>query len=97
MSLRLLSIALFAVGLWEPAIAAPLSDQEIRQLIIQDSVRGYPGNCPCPWNTDRAGRRCGARSAYSRPGGLSPKCYASDVSDRDVSAYRESRGIADSI
>src|SRR2546422_1395863 len=28
-----------------------------------------------PYNTDRAGRRYGARSAYSRPRGRSPICY----------------------
>lgn len=33
------------------------------------------GRCDCPYHTDRAGRRCGARSAYSRPGGRSPRCY----------------------
>lgn len=35
----------------------------------------YTGSCDCPYHTDRAGRRCGARSAYSRPGGRSPRCY----------------------
>lgn len=33
------------------------------------------GRCDCPYHTDSAGRRCGARSAYSRPGGRSPRCY----------------------
>lgn len=26
------------------------------------------GSCDCPYDTDSAGRRCGGRSAYSRPG-----------------------------
>ncbi len=30
------------------------------------------GNCQCPDNHDRAGRRCGKRSAFCRPGGDSP-------------------------
>lgn len=35
----------------------------------------YVGNCACPYNYDSAGNLCGARSAYSRSGGASPKCY----------------------
>ncbi len=31
--------------------------------------RVYTGNCPTPESIDAAGRRCGARSAASRPGG----------------------------
>lgn len=33
------------------------------------SSRVYTGNCPTPDSLDAAGRRCGARSAASRPGG----------------------------
>jgi len=55
-----------------------------KQKIIQESLASYPGNCPCPYKTDRAGRSCGGRSAYSRPRGYAPKCYASDVSAGDV-------------
>jgi hypothetical protein len=71
----------------QPAFAA-LSDAQIRQKIIQESIDSYPGNCPCPYNTDRAGRRCGGRSAYNRAGGYAPKCFASDVSAAEVAAYR---------
>ncbi|MDX2216921.1 MAG: YARHG domain-containing protein [Oculatellaceae cyanobacterium bins.114] len=31
--------------------------------------------CDCPYDVDAAGRQCGRRSAYSRPGGASPICY----------------------
>jgi len=64
------------------------SDMEIRQRIIRESIASYPGSCPCPYNTDRAGRRCGARSAYSRPGGYAPLCFSSDVGQADVVAGR---------
>lgn len=33
------------------------------------------GSCQCPYDTDKRGRSCGARSAYSRPGGAAPACY----------------------
>ena len=65
-----------------------LTDDEIRDQIIARSIASYSGNCPCPYNTDSAGRRCGGRSAYSRPGGASPLCYRSDISDEAVAEFR---------
>jgi hypothetical protein len=65
------------------------TDAEVRDYLVRQSIRAYSGNCPCPYNVDRAGRRCGGRSAYSRPGGAAPLCYASDVSD---AAVRRARG-----
>lgn len=71
------------------ATAKQISPSEIKKIIISDSIESYPGNCPCPYNTDRAGRRCGKRSAYSRAGGYSPMCYDSDISDEMVESYRK--------
>jgi cell division septation protein DedD len=68
------------------------TDQEIKQEIIRQSIAGYAGNCPCPYNTDRAGRRCGKRSAHSRPGGYAPLCYESDVTAQMVAGYRRRIG-----
>ena len=42
---------------------------------IRNSVSG---SCECPYDTDKRGRSCGGRSAYSRPGGRAPKCYSND-------------------
>ena len=66
-----------------------VSDDAIRRIIIEQSIAQYPGSCPCPYNVDRGGRRCGGRSAYSRPGGASPFCYPSDVSASALTAYRQ--------
>ncbi len=74
-----------------PAHAQKLSDAAIRQKIIKASIAAYPGNCPCPYNSDSAGRSCGRRSAYTRPGGHAPVCYPSDVSGSEVRAYRAGR------
>lgn len=71
------------------ALNAKLSDADIRSILIARSRRGYSGSCPCPDNYDRGGRRCGGRSAYSRPGGASPLCYPSDVSAAAVQSYRD--------
>src|SRR4029077_16060166 len=70
----------------ETSVSTP--DQAIRAAIIQQSLASYYGSCPCPYNTDRGGRRCGGRSAYSRPGGETPLCFDSDVSDEMVLAYK---------
>lgn len=78
------------VGIFLPSILFGENLADIKQKIIKSSISSYRGNCPCPYNTDRAGRRCGRRSAYSRPGGASPICYESDVTDKMVENYRKS-------
>ncbi len=67
---------------------AILSDSEIRKILIQQSVSKYPGNCPCPYFRVSNGSRCGKRSAWSRPGGYSPLCFKSDISEKMVNKYR---------
>lgn len=69
-----------------------LTDAAIAAALIQRSQVAYAGSCPCPESYDRAGRRCGARSAYSKPGGSSPLCYPTDVSSEMVIAYRATSG-----
>jgi hypothetical protein len=55
--------------------ALEVSDQDVARQLIANSLAIYPGSCPGPYNTDRAGRRCGGRSAHSRPGGYAPICF----------------------
>ena len=73
----------------QTAKKAPSTDAEVKQAIINESIASYRGSCPCPYNTDRAGRSCGRRSAYSRPGGATPICYAKDVTQKMVDDYRK--------
>lgn len=61
----------------------------IVQEIINRSIRNYSGACPCPYNTMRSGRRCGGNSAYSKPGGRSPVCFASDVTEAMIASFRQ--------
>lgn len=68
--------------------ASAQTDAQVKQRIIRDSIANYSGSCPCPYNSDRAGRRCGARSAYSRPGGAAPICFAGDVTPAMIRAAR---------
>lgn len=90
MKIGIFAVSALSLAFTQPAFARQ-SDVQIKRQIIEESIASYPGNCPCPYNVDRAGRSCGGRSAYSRPGGRSPKCYPSDVSAAEVAAYRAMR------
>jgi hypothetical protein len=83
-----LGLLLFASA--SAAAKPPLSDARIKQILIDESIAAYSGNCPCPYNTASNGSRCGRRSAYSRAGGEQPSCYPKDVSTEMVQAYRDS-------
>lgn len=48
------------------------SKPQKRRVRSRDPVSG---SCDCPYDTDSAGRSCGARSAYSKPGGREPICF----------------------
>ena len=81
---RLLFVILVSmVGLVQAA-----TNNEIKQELIRQSISSYSGSCPCPYNSARNGSRCGGRSAYSRPGGYSPLCYPSDVTNDMIIKYR---------
>jgi hypothetical protein len=66
-----------------------LSDAQIKQILIDESIAAYSGTCPCPYSTMSNGRKCGRRSAHSRPGGEAPLCYPKDVTAEMVQAYRD--------
>jgi len=81
---KLLLVTLISmVGLVQAA-----TNDEIKQELIRQSISSYSGSCPCPYNSARNGSRCGGRSAYSRPGGYSPLCYPSDVTNDMILKYR---------
>lgn len=68
---------------------AAKTDAEIRQELLKKSIAEYSGSCPCPLSKDRAGRNCGARSAYSKPGGKAPLRYEKDVTAKMLEEYRK--------
>lgn len=80
----ILAAAFFAVALAH----ADVSDDQIRKAIVAESIAAYPGRCPCPYHTDSAGRRCGGRSAYSRAGGYTVICFAEEVTEEQIRAFR---------
>jgi hypothetical protein len=86
--------ALMLLGLWavghSPAQSKP-TDQDIAAKIVQESRQAYYAtghSCACPEDLARNGSRCGGRSAYSRPGGASPKCYVKDVTLGEIADWR---------
>jgi hypothetical protein len=90
--MRAFALVAILAAVTMPAAAQPMTDAQVRKLIIQESIARYPGNCACPYNVDRAGHSCGRRSAYSRPGGRSPYCYDSDVQASMIHEYRITHG-----
>ena len=89
---KLLLITCFLAVASHTGAKTDLSDAEIAQQIIRESIASYPGNCPCPYNSTRNGSACGRRSAYSKPGGYSPICYPNDVSPEMIENYRKRLG-----
>lgn len=87
------ALALAAIFASAPASAQRASDDDLRRQMIEDSIRSYSGNCPCPYNLARNGSRCGNRSAYSRPGGASPLCYPEDISQAMLDEYKRRKDI----
>lgn len=84
-----MAITLFWVGASE-AKTSKQTDDQIRQLIIEDSIASYPGVCACPFNSARNGSSCGRRSAGSKQGGYAPICYKKEVSKERVDEWRNS-------
>lgn len=66
-----------------------VSDNEVKQLIIEESIASYPGTCACPYNRARNGSSCGRRSAWSKAGGYSPICYKDEVTKEMIKDWRE--------
>jgi hypothetical protein len=65
------------------------SEASVKQQMINESIRKYKGNCPCPYSKMKNGRTCGKSSAYSKPGGKSPLCYATDITSTMVKNYKK--------
>jgi len=85
---------LVIAGISTAGFAGSLTDDQVRKLMIKDSIATYPGNCPCPYNYASNGSLCGKRSAWSKAGEYSPLCYSNDIDDNMVKAYRLKHGLS---
>jgi len=85
---------LLALGCFLPSLgqAQPLSDAAIKRALIDSSRADYKRrlnrNCPCPNDLDRAGHRCGKRSAYIRPEGEAPFCEDKDITPAMIQQWK---------
>ena len=70
---------------------AKMTDAQVKEMLIQQSIASYRGSCACPYQRDKIGRLCGKRSAWSRPAGYKPLCYPSDVAPRMIEGYRRDK------
>lgn len=70
--------------LGEPTYPPQLTNDEVRELMIQMSIRSYGGKCACPYSPDAIGGICGTESAYYRPGGFKIYCFYRDISSEEV-------------
>ncbi len=77
--------------LWATTASAQrYSDEEIRQMIIRDSLSGFSTrDCPCPYSYGWNGQQCADKSLYNqRTARRDIYCYPADVSSRDIVEYR---------
>ena len=94
MNIKLVTIFVFAILFFfasDMAIAKStlLTDDQVKQRIIDDSVASYPSSCACPFNTARNGSSCGRRSAWSKAGGYSPICYKKEITKEMIKEWRQ--------
>lgn len=75
------------------AKSTQLTDDQVKQQIIDDSIASYPGVCACPFNRARNGSSCGRRSAWSKAGGYAPVCYKKEVTKEMINDWRQSQQI----
>lgn len=88
---QLAIIFVWLCGIHETFARPALTDAQVKQIIIKQSVSDYRATghpCACPYNIARNGSSCGRRSAYSRPGGASTLCYPGDITPDMISDWR---------
>ena len=77
--------------LWTTAASAQrYADDEIRQMIVRDSLSGFgTRDCPCPYSYAWNGQQCADKSLYNqRTARRDIYCYPNDVSWSDIAEYR---------
>jgi hypothetical protein len=63
----------------KPSVSAQVSPRPVGHVPIRQAYFG--AGCDCPYDLMKNGRLCGGRSAWSKPGGRSPTCFADDSAD----------------
>lgn len=99
------SVLLFLPQLSYGEYGFAMTDESIREQIIQESINDYyklskdSKACACPYSTGFDGQACGGQSAYFLQNqvyletGRELKCFPRDVSEDDVIRFRIEHGI----
>ena len=91
---RLAGFLCLATAMWAtPTQAQRMSDEEIRKILIEESLASYSGPCPCPYSYAPNRSQCAGASAYSMLKAPYLLCYAADVTRHMIYEYRVRRGI----
>ncbi len=77
----------------DDAIARRWDEDDIRRMIVEDSIARYGGDCPCPYSYAWNGKQCANDSAYMKRTADAPYCYPKDVPPYEVYRYRRERGL----
>ena len=87
---RLALLALVPLIWATTASAQRYRDDDIRQMIIRDSLAGFgTQDCPCPYSYAWNGQQCADKSLYNqRTRRQDLYCYPNDVSYREIEEYR---------
>ena len=81
--------ALSGLMLAGAAWGAEMTDEQVREQIVRASVASYSGQCACPYSNDSHGNPCGARSAWSKPGGPTIFCFTHEITADQVRDHRK--------
>jgi hypothetical protein len=73
-----------------PQQRAAMSNEQAANAIVKMCLDQYHSHapCACPYDVARNGSSCGKRSAYNRPGGYAPLCFATDVTAGMIADFR---------
>jgi hypothetical protein len=91
--MRVLTLALAALVLAVPPALARMADDEVRRLIINESLQRWNAECPCPYSSAWNGQQCGNNSAYIKRIPGAPYCYPQDVPPGVIYQYRRDRAL----
>ena len=82
-----------AVAAWAAPAEAQrrANDDELRRIIVDESIRRWTGDCPCPYSYTWNGRQCAENSAYMKRVPYAPYCYPQDVPYGVLNQYRRDR------
>jgi hypothetical protein len=69
-----------------PQALRQLSNDRIRQRMIQENIARYHGRCACPYQVDTRGHSCRGRVPIRR--GAARICFPGEITDQMVASWR---------